>query len=169
MSIQISKLTIADWADYKALRLRALEESPLAFLDSFEEALNQVDDHWMRHLRADKNSSTTLFAREDNDLIGMCAIIFNNKNKHKHVAEIVGNYVDKSCRGKGVGSMLMEEIIKTASDRGDIKKIDLEVVSTQEPAIKLYEKFGFKKIGKLTDEFLCEGKFYDIIVMEKIL
>ncbi len=169
MAIKISPLSITDWTAYKALRLKALEESPLAFLDSFEEALNKVDDHWIRHLQADKHSSITLFARENKNLVGMCAILFNSKNKHKHVAEIGGNYVDKAYRGKGIGGLLMQEIINAAVNQSGIKKINLQVVVSQKPAIKLYQKFGFRKVGKLTGEFLCEGKYYDILIMEKLL
>lgn len=169
MNVQISTLSIADWSLYKELRLKALRQDSIAFLDSFEEALDKVDDYWMRHLNASEEDSITLFARASNKLVGMIAILFNTKVKTKHVAEIVGMYVDPKHRGKGIGIKLMQEIENKVREREDIKKIKLEVVETQEAAINLYKKQGFKVVGKLQNEFFEKGKYYDNLIMEKLL
>ncbi len=169
MVVCITKLSIEDWSEYKALRLKALKEDPLAFSDSFEEALEKIDDHWLNHLKSDKTSSVSLFAKSNEKLIGMVALIFSHKNKTAHTVELVGNYVDKDYRGQGVGSMMMEAIINEAKSNPKIKKIILDVVATQLPGIKLYEKYGFKKVGKRKDQFFHDGKYYDLIQMEKFL
>lgn len=169
MVICITRLTIEDWNEYKKLRLKALKEDPLAFTDSFEEALEKVDDHWLNHLKSDKTSSISLFAKCNEKLIGMVAIVFSNKKKTSHTAELVGNYVDKDFRGQGVGSTMMQSIIDEAKANPRIKKIILEVVATQIPGIKLYEKFGFKKVGVRKDQFFHDNKYYDLIQMERFL
>ncbi|MBN1896367.1 MAG: GNAT family N-acetyltransferase [Candidatus Aenigmarchaeota archaeon] len=52
-------------------------------------------------------------------------------------------FVDQSCRGKGVGRMLME----SAEDffrKSGIKTVKLTVTTTNEDAMKLYEKLGYR-------------------------
>lgn len=171
MAITITKLSIDDWSEYKALRLKALKEDPIAFTSSFEDSMDKLDDYWISHLNMKHHNSMMLFAKDEeaDRLVGMVALIFNDKKRTKHVAELAGNYVDSDYRRRGIGSMMMEAIIHEAKENKLIKKINLSVVATQEPAVKLYEKFGFKKIGTLTDNFYLDEKYYDLVLMENLL
>ena len=54
--------------------------------------------------------------------------------------------VKKSCRGKGIGGEMLETLIDLCSDM-NLKTFTLEVNVENTPAIKLYEKFGFKNLG----------------------
>ena len=55
--------------------------------------------------------------------------------------------VTSSARGKGVGSKLLEKLSDFAKEKG-IKTISLEVRPSNAPAIALYEKFGYKQVGR---------------------
>ena len=72
-----------------------------------------------------------------------------------HRAEI-GVSVVKECWGRGVGSALMEEMLAFAKQRG-IRQLNLQVRSDNARAIRLYEKFGFQKIGILPAFFCVNG------------
>ena len=68
--------------------------------------------------------------------------------------------VKKDKRGLKIGSKLLEEIFKIAK-QVNAKVITLEVNKKNIPAIKLYQKYGFKQIGlrkkyynKIDDAFL---------------
>ena len=50
--------------------------------------------------------------------------------------------VKKSWRGRGVGSLLMEDMIKCAVDSG-VESLTLEVNENNTVAINLYKKYGF--------------------------
>ena len=39
----------------------------------------------------------------------------------------------------------------------------------QEAAVSLYQKYGFKTVGRLTKELRLEGRYYDELIMEKLL
>lgn len=52
----------------------------------------------------------------------------------------------------GLGSRLLSEVLELIS-KENILKIQLTVASDNIKAIKLYEKFGFKKIDFLEDEY----------------
>ena len=78
----------------------------------------------------------------------------------------ITNITVKECfRKKGLGSILMKYIIDI-SYAMKIKKMFLEVRASNYPALSLYEKFGFKKIG-------VREKYYsnsdNAVVMAKIL
>lgn len=165
--VKIVELEVTDWAIYRELRLIALKESPLAFGSTFHEALNKVAEDWRGRLES--RNFITLFAKEGNKLIGTVAAMFHTKERNSHVATIIGNYVIKDYRGKGVGSNLMRKIIEKIEERPGIIKINLQVAETQKPAIDLYKKYGFKEVGTQKKELSLDGKFYDVVLMEKIL
>ncbi|MBD3280731.1 GNAT family N-acetyltransferase [Candidatus Dojkabacteria bacterium] len=164
---RIVKLDVTDWSIYRELRLQALKESPLAFTSTLHESLDKVADYWRGHL--DSKNSVMLFAKERGKLVGTVAAVFNDKKRLSHIAEIAGNYVRKEHRGKGIGSMLMEGIIEEIKDRKKILKINLKVAKTQDAAIGLYEKFSFLKVGVQKKELSYDGKYYDLVLMEKLL
>lgn len=55
--------------------------------------------------------------------------------------------VKNECRRKGIGKLLMDEMLRDLRNHG-VKKVYLEVDAENEQAIRLYEKLNFKKIDK---------------------
>lgn len=62
-------------------------------------------------------------------------------------AHITNVCIDPMYRKKGLASILLNEVIKKCINI-DIMSITLEVRESNESAIKLYSKFGFKDEGK---------------------
>ena len=56
--------------------------------------------------------------------------------------------VDEKARGQGIGSFILQEGIKLAREKG-CKRSVLDVDIKNEGALRMYERFGFKKF-KLT-------------------
>lgn len=76
--------------------------------------------------------------------------------------EIENIYVLENYRCMGIGSKLMEYLIKIAN-QNKIENITLEVRKSNNIAIKLYKKYGFNKIGIRHNYYENE----DGILMEK--
>lgn len=79
-------------------------------------------------------------------------------------AEIITIGVNPEMRRQGIASAMIGIIENTLKNQG-IKKIFLEVSSTNIPGQKLYENFGFKRVG-------LRPKYYgdsDAILMSKEL
>ncbi len=55
--------------------------------------------------------------------------------------------VEKDYRKRGLASYLLQSFINYCRDNG-LKIINLEVRSSNDSAIGLYEKFGFKRVGE---------------------
>ncbi|HLO32269.1 MAG TPA: N-acetyltransferase [Anaerolineales bacterium] len=56
--------------------------------------------------------------------------------------------VIKETRSRGAGSWFMGKLINEARQRGDYEMV-LEVIEQNEPAVKLYRKFGFESLRRL--------------------
>jgi [ribosomal protein S18]-alanine N-acetyltransferase len=68
---------------------------------------------------------------------------------------ILGIAMLPNYRGQGIGTLLLEEVIKMAKTSG-IKKISLSV-DPNNPALRLYERYGFQKIR-------IDGTSWDMVV-----
>ncbi|HUO56091.1 MAG TPA: GNAT family N-acetyltransferase [Candidatus Paceibacterota bacterium] len=168
--IQIVHLTPEEWQKYKSVRLRALKEEPTAFSSSYEDALTRPDEHWVESLaETDQKKLWHVFAKQGENIVGIVSAIREPKEKLNHVVSVFGVYVASEARGKGVARLLMEELLKEIKANTDIVKIKLTVMSTQDPAQRLYESLGFKKIGELKKELFINGEYIDEYLMEKII
>ncbi|MDR0298703.1 MAG: GNAT family N-acetyltransferase [Streptococcaceae bacterium] len=68
--------------------------------------------------------------------------------------------VVESARHQGLGTFLVD-FVKTYAAGEGYSKITIEVLSTDLPAIGLYEKSGFIREGLQKKEFLIDGKWVD--------
>ena len=71
--------------------------------------------------------------------------------------------------GIGVGTALLSEIIHTALHKTDLGAITLCVNAENLRAIRLYERFGFQRIGVHKDYFNIRGRFSDEVMMDLLL
>ncbi|HSF07662.1 MAG TPA: GNAT family N-acetyltransferase [Methylomirabilota bacterium] len=93
--------------------------------------------------------------------------VFNPREAYRFVADF-SVYVERSWRGKGVGSLLLERLIELARQHGYHKMV-LSAFPTNTSGIALYEKFGFRTVGIYHEQGLLDGAWVDTIAMEKLL
>ena len=94
------------------------------------------------------NKISNWFAAYDNDdLVGylLCWCVADEC----HLLKIA---VHESCRRKGIGGMLISHMIDHCYINC-CKFIELEVRQSNTDAIRLYEKFGFSKVGERKDYY----------------
>jgi ribosomal protein S18 acetylase RimI-like enzyme len=70
----------------------------------------------------------------------------------------------KAYHGLGIGSFMMETLIKAAKDLGKMK-MELDVRVDNEAAIALYKKYGFVIEGTLSNAIYVDQKMVDLYVM----
>ena len=69
-------------------------------------------------------------------------------------------YLHKASRGKGVGTLLMKELLKTIKDRGCSQVVAVTASKEDNPGThRLHEKFGFVQVGFLPDIGMKNGKW----------
>ncbi len=77
----------------------------------------------------------------------------------------IGMALVPQWRGKGIGSALLTEMVEWARRHGAYK-ITLQVWPHNQSAIALYEKFGFKREGRLRRHWRRRnGELWDVVVM----
>ena len=77
-----------------------------------------------------------------------CGIGLIASRRALHASRVAAMGIAKETRGKGAGSWFMKELIDDACDRGDHEMV-LEVIEQNEPAVKLYRKYGFESMRRL--------------------
>ncbi len=70
--------------------------------------------------------------------------------------------VDEKCRGRGIGTFILENSLELARDKG-CKRVVLDVDPKNEGAKRLYQRFGFIKNNKKSMKWLgSERAFYNM-------
>ena len=77
-------------------------------------------------------------------------------------AEVMHIAVEPELRGQGIGTLIFGELIKAVKERG-ATSITLEVRPSNVAAIKLYESFGLKSVGRRKGYYLDNGE--DALIM----
>lgn len=93
-------------------------------------------------------SGAILIALYKGEAVGCCALI----NQGANTFELAKMAVSPKVQGKGIGLRLGNEIIKRASLIG-AKRVYLESNSLLTPAIRLYEKLGFKHMEEKSSPY----------------
>ncbi|GAA4972728.1 GNAT family N-acetyltransferase [Algibacter aquimarinus] len=105
--------------------------------DAVEITVNDLENDGFR-----KNPQFECFVAETNNQIEGIALVYFRystwKGKVLHLEDLI---VNKAMRGTGIGTALLDEVIKYGNDIG-VKRINWEVLDWNEPAITFYEKKG---------------------------
>jgi len=109
-----------------------------------------------------------LIAEDNKQVLGLIESGIGMLPKIKHTLYINQLNVRKTKRKLGIATKLMNELIKIA-EKKKIKMIFLHVVSTNKPAIKFYEKQGFKITGKIIKQYKFDNKYIDNNIMCKLI
>jgi RimJ/RimL family protein N-acetyltransferase len=102
-------------------------------------------------------------AEEDGAIVGRLSIARDTHPASEHVADL-GLMVAKGERGRGIGTALLDAAVRWARESG-VRKLELHVFPWNEPAIALYERFGFEREGYRKNHYRRDGKFVDAILM----
>ena len=166
--MEILKLPVDTWSQYRELRLRALKEDPEAFSSSYAMERQQPEEFWKKRLSdAERGErSWLLFARRDDKLIGMIGAYM--EGDATETAKVISVYVPREERGNGISRRLMEEMLRVLSDVPMLKKARLDVNVSQLAAICLYRRFGFRETGR-KPAVTGAGEAVEQLVMERHL
>jgi ribosomal protein S18 acetylase RimI-like enzyme len=110
-----------------------------------------------------------LVAELDGSVVGYIRLKPPSKlPENAHVVQVQGLAVHPEARRRGVATGLLDTAEATLRERGT-RKLTLRVLSTNEAAIRLYERHGFVREGTLLEEFCINGRFVDDVMMAKKL
>jgi phosphinothricin acetyltransferase len=92
---------------------------------------------------------------------------FNPRPAYDHVVDF-SLYVAREQRGRGIGDALLGTLTDRARALGYHKMV-LAALPINAPGMRLYERHGFRTVGMYHEQGMLDGRWVDVIVMEKIL
>ena len=157
----------ADPSDAEALtRLaEAVSEEPEAWLISTNGEWRSVGDErrYLKAVRRYPHAAVYVAERSDGAIVGRLSLARDTHPASTHVADL-GLMVAKDARRQGVGLALMEAAVEWARASG-VRKLELHVFPWNEPAVHLYERFGFEREGFRKGHYHRAGEDVDAILM----
>ena len=113
-------------------------------------------------VQAQSQDNIQLLAKANGEIIGTASL--NRKQRRMgHRAEF-GISLKKAWWGCGAASALTEAILAFAKENG-FEQLNLEVRSSNARAIRLYEKYGFRKLCTFPHFFKINGEYVDFDLM----
>ncbi len=92
---------------------------------------------------------------------------FNPRPAYDHVADF-SVYVARERRGRGIGDALLSALEDRARALG-YHKLVLAAFPTNASGMRLYERHGFRTVGVYREQGMLDGRWVDVVVMEKLL
>lgn len=163
----------------EVILLREIERSDLIYINQwrhdkdtisnlgtpFRYINREVDDKWFDSYMSTRanNIRLAICDSSDNKIIGCVYLLsIDWVNRNAELAIWIGN---TSNRGRGIGKKALDLTLNHAFFDLNLHRLYLTVLETNENAMKLYLKSGFKNEGILYDSIFKHGKFQNQIVM----
>jgi putative acetyltransferase len=158
--------------------VREGEPRDAAALVALAEAVGSEPEGWLisdsrwrsvgeerRYLRAvRKHPDAGVFVAEtERGIVGRLSIARDPHPASRHVADL-GLMVAAHARRQGIGWALLEQAAAWAREAG-VSKLELHVFPHNEPALRLYEQFGFVREGYRKKHYRRGRDYVDAILM----
>lgn len=144
--VELVEVGADDWPLWRTVRLAALEEAPEAFGSTLAD-WSGAGDHESRWRRRLDDVSFNVVAVDDGNPVGQ---VSGDLAKDGRV-HVISMWVAPAARGTGVGEALLAAVEAWAGSTG-ASELALSVKRTNDPAARLYERFGFSRSAELDDD-----------------
>jgi ribosomal protein S18 acetylase RimI-like enzyme len=160
---RVSELSASDAEAFREIRLEALRLHPDAFGSSFEvEASEPLADFRNRLSRGGLFGG---FVGER--LMGVAAFSAFGAARLRHKGTLTGMYVRASERGSGLPEEIVNAVLAYARPR--VELVQLSVATTNDRAVRFYERLGFAKYATEPRALKLGSEYGDEFLMVKFL
>lgn len=125
-------------------------------------------DMWRKRLTEAPDGLYSLVAEIDGRVVGQLALMTNPSRPRRRHAASLGMAVHDRYQGRGVGTALMAAAIDLADNWLNLERLELEVYTDNEPAIRLYTRFGFVIEGTHRRHAFRDGEYVDSHFMARL-
>jgi putative acetyltransferase len=147
--------------------VHALYASEHAYADTLQLPFQPVAA-WEKKLACSHPGAVCLVAIQGSELVGQLGLEAFQSPRRRHAATF-GMGVKASARGRGVGSALVAAAIDVCEKWMNVSRIELEVYTENEAAIRLYRKHGFVVEGTCRHYAFRDGRYVDAHLMARLL
>ncbi|WP_343547065.1 GNAT family protein [Ralstonia sp.] len=157
--IAIRPLIVEDAAAFKALRLKAIEDSPTAIWPTHDEESGRTLEETRNRIRATEHQ-IVFGAFAGPELIGIAGLRREPLAQVAHKAVLWGVFVDPAHRRGGIAARLLDAAIAHAR-AARVLQIHLCVNAENPRAQTLYRNAGFETFGVERRAMRVGDRFYD--------
>jgi putative acetyltransferase len=125
-------------------------------------------EQWRRRLAEPPSGMHSLGACAGGEVVGQLGLHTSPDRPRRRHAGQLGMAVRDDWQGKGVGSALMQAAVELADRWLNLERLELEVYTDNEPAVRLYQKFGFAIEGTLARYAFRDGRYVDAYLMARL-
>src|SRR5262249_32795303 len=155
----------AELSDYEAVQ--QIFSGPKAIWGTLQSPFSSVEQ-WRKRLAEPPEGLVSLVACVESEVVGQLSLqTFPTRPRRRHVGHI-GMAVRDDWQGKGTGTALMQAAIDRADKWLNLTRLELEVYTDNEAAIRLYEKFGFTIEGRLAQTPFGDGRYVNSHLMARL-
>lgn len=131
-----------------------METKDIAYIEQW------FQDHQGKH--------SILVAEKDGKIVGWSSLNpYSHRCAYSGVADL-SIYIDRDFRGQGIGSSLLRALEKEAK-MNNFYKIVLFTFPFNENGQGLYQKNNYRTVGIFEKQGVLDGRFVDVMIMEKLL
>ncbi len=164
LALHVRSAAIADLEAIRSIYNEGIADR-IATLDEEPKSPDDMAAWWTAH---QQRFGVLVAANTDGTIIGWASINpYSHRCAYAGVADL-SIYVARSARGTGVGTKLLRELEKTAKSRA-FHKIVLFTLALNPGGQGLYRKLGYREVGTFREQGRLDGRFVDVMAMEKIL
>ncbi|HZC16027.1 MAG TPA: GNAT family N-acetyltransferase [Caulobacteraceae bacterium] len=149
----------AEAAAWRALRLEALKNHPIAFMLSYEEAVKHDLDFFTAGIPEPGGTDILFGVYADGALSGCAGFAREPGAKEKHKGVMWGVYLRPALRGRGIGETMVVRLLEHARDHVALVRCSVTVENAS--AADLYRRRGFVQYGIEPRSLRYEGRDYD--------
>ena len=164
MSIELKLLTTADAQDYKRVRLNGLKLAPTAFTSAWETA-KELPDAFYEDRTKSRPDSFIIGAFDEHALVATGGGYVEPDNHRRHVAHVVGMWVEPSHRSQGLARKLIAAVVVELNKLTHVTSIQLTVTASNTHAVSLYQDCGFVAWGEEPNALLVDGVYFNDLHM----
>lgn len=134
-------------------------ENGVATLDINKKTFAEWEEWYDNH---NIENHPLIVAEIENEVAGYATLsAYRFKEAYKSTVEL-SVYVSPNHRQMGVGTALMEEILRLAKDDESIHTVVSVITSGNAASCRLHEKFGFTFCGTIKEIGIKSGRYVDI-------
>ena len=158
------RLRKPELTDVDALYVVKNDPESAAMLGGFSTGYSKSDlEGWVEFHRAAKDEALFVIADAEDRAIGHVGLYkIDHRIRSAEYAILIG---DRSTWGKGLGRACTRFVIEYGFDELNLRRIQLDVLATNDRAMKLYRSIGFVEEGRLRQAQWRQGKYVDVVLM----
>lgn len=155
--MQVREMKASDWEDVSQIYAQGIATG----FATFEQTISSYESWNQAHVE-----KCRLIAEENGEILGWAALSpVSSRCVYGGIGE-VSVYIRAESRGKGVGKLLLKQLI-SESEKAGFWTIQSGIFPENEASIHLHKKIGFRFIGKRERVGKIQGIWKDNLLFEK--